>query len=320
MKICALEQQLALWSPGALQLNSPALPHELNELSDEIEHPLPKEYTDILRQFNGAQFPGETVYGAKKVLTQWQQLPAMTNPFYVNDPDWPGERPAPTDLVPIGEDAMQNLHCLDLSTAEMEVVEWNPETGLITTINADAVSWLVTKLKLLAIQFDYHGRPRPMRPGHAQSIEAERIKVQLEVEPNGALPRLEMAQWLAANSTPEDALFAYRKAAQGKPETALNHYMHGLFSISQKRFSEARKAMRRAVESPVNANPRKHSFRAGVLPAAHKLLALLYDNVRQTKKADEQHKKHERTAQKYGFGWYEESPDYQRALSVLMVD
>ena len=106
----------------------------------------------------------------------------------------------------------------------------------------------------------------------------------------GSHPLLELARLSARLSTPEVGLEAYRAAARGRPERAVAHFEHALFAMTVGHFSEARAALRRALEVPRSANPRKHDFRAGPLAAAHRLLAELYEGAGQRRKAQEQRK------------------------------
>jgi tetratricopeptide (TPR) repeat protein len=309
-------EELERWKTGVLSLNKPATADNILEIEERLGRPLPADYRSILERHNGADLRGDRLLTCGEALSQYEVMPSLVAPAYRDDPDWKYERP-PHDMFPIAVDLEGNLKCLDITTRRMELVDWHRETAAITSWHSSASAWILTTLRGLSVRFDYSGRPQVIRPSEAVPLERREVEAWLEVDPTSSYARLELAQWLAENATPEEALFAFRHAAVGWPERAVAHYQHGRFASVVGHDAEARRALRRALAVIPSPNPRKHSFRTGYLPAAHELLARLYERVGQKKKAEEQWRASTKAVKKYGFGWYAESVEYQDALRAL---
>lgn len=311
-----VEQELGRWTPGALALEPPAPAAQIRNLEAAIQRPLPDDYKSLLRLCDGADLRGDRLLSAEEARERWESLRVLIAPTYREDRDWEHPEP-PAHLIPIATDLEGNLKCLDLATPGPEVVDWHRETRSLTTWHFSITSWMMTGLRTLSLRFDYRGRPRPIRGRQAETLRQKELQVHLEEDPGGSYPLLELACWHAAGSTPEEALFAFREAATGRPERAMSHYLHGRWAILQGRKGEARRALRRCIAVKADANPRKHSFRSGYLAAAHTLLATLYTGVGQHRKAEEQRRAGDRAAKRYGFDWYAETEEYQEALRAL---
>lgn len=308
-----LQEELAQWSPAVLSLARPVSAGDRAALEQTVGRALPTDYLRLLKCCDGADLRGDRLLAAREVRDLLGDFPRLLTPAYREDPDWNDRRP-PAHLVPIAQDLDGNLKCLDLSTHGPEVVDWHRESGEFTTWHTNVVSWFLTCLTTLAIRFDRKGRPRPIRAGDSEALLLRELLAHLEQDPEGAFPRLELARWLELNSTPEEAMFQYRSAAEGTPEMALTHFHHARWAFVQGRHGEARSALRRCVTVPPDPNPRKHSFRGGYLAAAHFLLATAYAAAGQTRKGEEQKRLAERAAKRYGFEWYGETAEYQEML------
>ncbi len=312
-----IKTELGRWSKGVLNLNPPASTADLNALARAIRRPLPEDYVALLQHCDGADLRGDRLLSAAEALERWQTLRTLIAHTFREDVDWDSSEP-PDHLLPIACDLDGNLKCLDLLTAGPEVVDWYRESGAFTTWHYSVVQWLITCLKTLEIRFDHRGRPRPIRSGEADLIRGREIQAHLSEDPQGAYPRLQLAELLAESSTPEEALIAFRQASDGVPQTAINHFLHARFAIVTGRHEEARRQLRRCLAVPPEPNPRKHEFRSAYLPAAHELLARLYERVGgQQRKADEHHRHSERAASKYGYEGYDESPEYHELLHQI---
>ena len=313
-----LDAELRRWKAGVLSLNPPVEGEDLSALEEALGSPLAPDHRVALERFDGVDFRGSRMFSAAESLEHWKSFHILVSRDYVNDPDWPSDQPPPRHLLPIAVSAEGDLKCVDLS-AEGEVVEWHRESGAITTWHANVASWLLIQFATLSLRFDHRGRPRAMRSGDTDQRLRE-LEAHLSEEPQSAYARLELAYWHAERSTPEEALFAFREAAAGRPERAINHYLHARWALLCGHYKEARAGLRRAVAVPQESNPKKHSFRIGHRAAAHKLLALLYSRVGQKRKATQEERAFERAQKRYGMGWYESSDEYQSVLSVLLDD
>ena len=314
-----LDAEIGAWKRGVLDLGPPAHADDLTALQEAVDAPLPADYVAILSRFDGADLRGDRLLSAVEAIDARIVLAELLAPFYAEDPDWPPGWAPPDHLLPVATDLEGNLKCLDFSTDPPEVVDWHRESGTFTTWHRSVTSWLLAASRSLGVRFDRRGRPRPLRPGETDRQARLEIDAVLEVEPGQSYSLMEQALWLTERSTPEEGLFAFRVASAGWPERAICHYEHARWAIQCRRFAEARRSLRRALAIPADPNPRKHSFRTGHLPAAHTLLAMLYDRVDQRRKADEQRRAADRAAKRYGFGWYSESTEYLRALEVLRM-
>jgi len=315
--ITRIKAELKRWGKGVIKLADPVEDSDLDALSNGIQRPLPGEYVAILRMFDGADLRGDRMFSAMEALERWQTMRTLIAHSYRDDGDWQSSDP-PDHLLPIGTDLEGNLKCLDLPTDGPEIVDWHRESGAFTTWHQDITRWFMTCLKTLAIRFDHKGRPRAIRAGDADGIHIKEMEAHLSEDPQGAFPRLELALFNQESGTPEDALFAFREASAGVPNAAMNHYLHARFAILHGHHEEARRQLRRALAVPQDRNPRKHEFRAAYLPAAHALLASLYETVGgQQKKADEHGRLSDRAAKRYGFDGYDESPEFNELLRAI---
>ena len=311
-----LDAELARWSRGVLSLNPPVRDADLAALQESLGQPVPADYVALLRRFDGADLRGDRMLSASESLSEWESMPSALEGAYRGDPDWAEDGP-PRHLLPIATDLEGNLKCLDLATPGPEVVDWHRETGEITTWHRDVVAWIMTCVTTIALRFDHRGRPRPIRGREAETLPLRELRAHLAEDPEGSYPRMELGRWLSENGTPEEALFAFREAAVGQPERALCHYLHGRWALIVGRRDEAKQALRRALAVPKDPDPKKHTFRSGHLWAAHTLLAALYDDAQQRRKADEQRAAADRAAKRYGSDWYAQSDQYLEALRAL---
>ena len=280
-----------------------------------LDRPVPNALRAWLSIADGGELGPDRLFSTAEIAEQWLTWPDLVAGTYAEDPDWGAKEP-PRDLLPIATDDEGNLRCLDLSSPGPEIVEWRRETAEITTLFRELDGWLVAALRTVGLRFDSRGRPKPLRAGAEQAMPGD-IEVHLSVEPDASVPRLDRALWFRERGTPEDALFAHREASAAWPPRAVNDWQHALFALRTGRTTEARGAIRRALSRPTCADPRKHSFRGGVLAAAHGLLAELYVDVGQVRKSDEQRALAERAAKKYGSDGYAESDELQDALALV---
>lgn len=315
--IAQVREELDRWSKGVLVLQPPAPAADLRALSGAINRPLPAEYVSLLNLHNGADLRGDRLFSAHEAEERFRTLRTLIAHSFRADIDWPHNEP-PDDMLPIAVDLDGNLKCLDFSTEGPEIVDWYRETGEFNTWHSGVLGWFMTCLRTLAIRFDHRGRPRPLRDEGHDDLRFAEIEAHLTADPRGAHPLLERATILAETSTPEDALLAFRAAADSIPTRALNHYQHARWAIRQGRFAEARSALRRCVAVPLEANPKKHSFRGGYLAEAHMLLGHLYERLGgQSRKADQQHRAAQRASKRYGFQGYDENPEFQELLAAI---
>jgi tetratricopeptide (TPR) repeat protein len=315
-----LDTELAKWSRGALGLNPPADPNDLKLLSQTLGVDLPQSLTDLWKRFDGAEFNDYRVFSASEAQEQHAQLVQMITVILSEQWGLGDGVESPVNLLPIGMDASGGLKCIDLKGNDTEILNWDQHAVELTCVHASVVSWLLTRLGELSLHFDYKGRPRRNRRFSDENEALERIELHVREEPNVGQPLLERANWYAANGTPEEALFAYRRAAGCHHERALNHYLHGRWALITGRHAEARRAFRAALSLPPERNPFKHRFQFGYLAATHHLLGLMYERAGQHYKAAEHRREFERVEEKYGFGGYDDSLEYRDALSTLKFD
>ena len=327
-KLERLDAQLKGWSRGVIHREKGASKTDLEQMTEALGCALPPSYAALMQRFDGADFQEEHLFSIGESLAYWNDFSRDLEPAYTDDPDWPDDEPAPDDLLPIATDPAGNWRCLDLDSSGGSwgsVVDWDRDRCEFSTIHHGVESWLIVTMRQLELQYDRKGRPRPLRGKSADARTREGLQIHLEEDPENACALRDMASWLAENRTPEEALFAFREAAQGRPTQGLNHYMHGRWAITLGRFDEARQALRRALAVPPSTNPRRDCFPPENVHATHILLAMLYDRVEQTRMARDHRRDANRIANHYqsifssgiSGGWYVTDELDDLALSVL---
>jgi hypothetical protein len=312
-----IQEELAQWSKGVLSQNPPAKKREVDALQESFGYPLPEDYRALLRACNGADFRLERLFSSTEAAKERDSLRLLLAPTYRHDPDWPFSS-APDHLLPIAVDREGNLKCIDASTQPPEIIDWHRASNTMVTWHPSVTSWALTCLQTLAMHFDYRGRPRPIRGTEASQRQLLEVQVHLKHHPEGSYPRLEEAHWYAENGTPEEALFAYRRAAEGTPEQARAHYLHARCALHSGREAEARRALRHCLAVPVcPKNPRKNDVRVGIRACAQTLLGLLYERIGQHRKALEQRRLSEKNRQRYGGEWYSQTEEFQTMIRLL---
>ena len=311
-------EELARWGKGVLVLEKRAKAADLRALRDTFGDRLPEQYLALLSQHDGADFRGDRLFSAAEALAHWSDLRTLMTPSYRLDPDWPHDTP-PADMLPFATDQEGNLKVLDLGAPAPDVLDWHRESGQLVTWHREVSGWLMTSLRKLSLRFDYKGRPRVMTGVDSEALRLEELQVHLEGSPARPTRCWRSRCGTPRTAPPEVALFAFREAAQGTPERAMNHFLHARWAILWGRHAEARAALRRCVAIPSCArNPRRDSFRTGYRPAAHALLLELYLLADQSRKAEEQKRELRRMSKKYGFDWYEETEEYQEVSREIL--
>jgi len=312
-----LQHQLSLWKGARIARVTQTVDADLDALERICEKPLPASYRQVLSEMNGASFSRLKLFSVKQARAEWHALQDTLAALYADEPDWPAGQSAPKTLIPIGVGMDDQVRVLDTSTPEGEILLWMASDQAFVTVHQTVESWLRTEMAQVSVHYDPSGRPKPMRPG--DSIEKPRrvILAHLEHEPNNAYAHLLLAHWHAVNSPPEEALFAYRTAAGSRPAWPVTLYYHARWAVTVGRFDEARRVLRRCVDSSLGSNPRKNCVRGEDRATAHHLLAELYDRVGQHRKALEQRRACQKTVKHYGCADYEASEEFRAWIQLL---
>ena len=312
-----LHHELSLWKGARVAHETKALEADFDALEQSCEQPLPASYRQVLGEMNGASFSRLKLFSVKQARAEWHALQESLATIYAAEPDWPAGQSAPKTLIPIGVGMDEQVRVLDTSTAEGAILLWMASDQVFVTVHQTVESWLRTEMDQVSVHYDPSGRPKPMRPRDTIEKPRQVILAHLRHEPSNAYANLLLAHWHAVNSPPEEALFAYRAAGNSHPHWPVTQYYHARWAVSVGRFDEARKVLRRCVDSSIGSNPRKNCLRAGDRARAHHILAELYDRVGQHRKALEQRRACQKNVKQYGCANYDASEEFRGWIQSL---
>jgi len=314
-----LQHELSRWKGARVTPQATTVVASCDALEQTCGYGLPTSYRDIICDINGAVFANLQLYSAEEARAQWHVLQDTLTPIYEGDPDWPDGRCPPHCLLPIGVGMDDQMRVLDTSVSDGEILLWQRNEEEFVTVHSTVESWLMTEIHQLSVHYDPSGRPKPLRGGDTIEKPRQVIEAHLDHEPFNAYANLLLAHWHASHSPPEEALFAYRRAAACQPVWGVALYYYARWAIVLGRHDEARSVLRRCVATSVGDNPRKNSCRFGYRPAAQHLLADLYDQAGQHRKALEQRRACQESVQRYGHCGYEEAEDFQSLQAAIQA-
>ncbi len=312
-----LHHELSLWKGARIAGETKTAAADLDALERNCEGQLPDSYRQVFHEMNGASFSRLKLFSLKQARAEWHSFQETLVAIYAAEPDWPVGQGPPKALVPIGVGMDEQLRVLDISTPEGEILLWMASEQSFVTVHHTVESWLRTEMDQTSVHYDPSGRPKPMRARDTIEKPRQVILAHLRHEPDNAYAHLLLAHWHAVNSPPEEALFAYRTAGESQPSWPVALYYHARWAVFLGRYDEARRVLRRCVDSSIGSNPRKNCLRMGDRSAAHHILAELYDRVGQHRKALEQRRACQKSVKHYGCADYEASEEFRGWMESL---
>ncbi len=305
--VTAIVERLRQWPRGALHCGDPVSGPRRNALEHAVGHALPADYLELLSRFDGLDLRGDRVLDTSEVVERLGSVEGVLDEASTAEAWHRLSRRERTELartfVPIATDAEGNLKCLDLVVGD--VVDVHLESGAVTGWAESATRLVLAALDALELRFDPKGRPRRLKAGEAAQLERRELEHHVDRAPTSAYALLELARWHTRSSPTEVALAAWRRAAAN--ERPQIHVEHGIYALQHARHAEARRALRRSLGANTGTPQLalRHAMSWGVRTGVHALLAELYRQVGQMKKALEQRRALEQLRKSTGEGFDE---------------